>query len=218
MTATCLPTHMDDVSRSCWPLHSSPLPHRPRCTLSSKHLQKPTSDVISFFLFFLILIFTLFNSLVKDSVASMNFLFLSWWRSSICSSSASSFLCSPRNTGISQPTSHPVLTASEHQLSQNIRRSLSTLNPDNSTDNKGRELKYSVPGAPWATGPGAWGPACAPWSPPSAHPARRSRWGSRWWGGGCAGSAPWPSASPRSRRRSLEGGAQQSVRIQRRDN
>lgn len=42
---------------------------------------------------------TLLSSFVNDSVASMNFLFLSWWRSSIWSSSASSFLCDARQTG-----------------------------------------------------------------------------------------------------------------------
>lgn len=34
--------------------------------------------------------FTLLSSLLKDSVLSRNFLFFSWWRSSICRSSASS--------------------------------------------------------------------------------------------------------------------------------
>lgn len=42
---------------------------------------------------------TLFSSFVNDSVASMNFLFLSWWRSSIWSNSASNFLCDTRHTG-----------------------------------------------------------------------------------------------------------------------
>lgn len=51
-----------------------------------------------------------------------------------------------------------------------------------------------VPGAPLKTGPGAWAPACERLSPPSAHLGRRSRWGSRWSGGGCVGNATQPSA------------------------
>lgn len=42
---------------------------------------------------------TLLSSFVNASVASMNFLFLSWWRSSIWSNSASNFLCDTRHTG-----------------------------------------------------------------------------------------------------------------------
>lgn len=126
---------------------------------------------------------TLFSSFVNDSVASINFLFLSWCRSSSWSSSASSFLCNKTRTHAKKKATVWLVSGKGH------------------SDHSSRS---AWPGAPLKTGPGVWGPACARWSRPSARRGPHSRWGSRWSADGCAGSEPRLNAWWKSRRRNLK--------------
>lgn len=110
---------------------------------------------------------TLFSSFVNESVASMNFRFLSWWRSSIWSNSASNFLCGRRQpeTIVTKYYQHNMTHVCKYESPKH---------------------NYCIPGEPSKTGPDVWGLAYEQLWQQNAHQAQHSHWESHWSAGGCA--------------------------------
>ena len=131
--------------------------------------------------------YTLLSSFVKHSVASMNFLFLSWWRSSIWSNSASNFLCDQGTCVLvllhATQIIHDIFCLTIRVTHKNI----------------------ALPDVPSKTGPAAWGPACEQWLRLIAHLELRSHLGSHWSNGGCAGNEQQQSALWRIHHHNLKG-------------
>lgn len=153
--------------------------------------------------------------MLNESVVSRKRLFLSWWRSSICRSSASSFLWNTQETQKQADCVSPQFICSicaqdnilQEQKAFADRTGSDLLSPHIFSGPRWQRGRvFNLPGAPSETGPASLGPACGLWWPPSGHQAPQSHWGCHWWAGGSSGSEQLLCASLKNHRRSLDGG------------